>query len=161
MYGHRRLTSVLEWMGKHSLSIFVLVSSNLVVIAIQGFYWTKPENNIVRYCLLLCCCCCCCMLPVLPSKSNNWLRILFAGTLDCDTISAHITFYSTPPFSLYCIYFKQKREHCSRLLPKSTRKCLIALNCIGATCTISTIYFKINSCIISEPYLLAQHKGYQ
>nr|XP_004500724.1 uncharacterized protein LOC101494283 [Cicer arietinum] len=46
VYGHRRLTSVLEWMGKHSLSIFVLVSSNLAVIAIQGFYWTKPENNI-------------------------------------------------------------------------------------------------------------------
>lgn len=48
VYGHRRLTSVLEWMGKHSLSIFVLVSSNLVVIAIQGFYWKKPENNIVH-----------------------------------------------------------------------------------------------------------------
>ncbi|WJX36318.1 hypothetical protein P8452_24212 [Trifolium repens] len=48
VYGHRRLTSVLEWMGKHSLSIFVLVSSNLAVIAIQGFYWTKPENNIVH-----------------------------------------------------------------------------------------------------------------
>ncbi|GAU33645.1 hypothetical protein TSUD_310530 [Trifolium subterraneum] len=49
VYGHRRLTSVLEWMGKHSLSIFVLVSSNLAVIAIQGFYWTKPENNIVHW----------------------------------------------------------------------------------------------------------------
>jgi heparan-alpha-glucosaminide N-acetyltransferase len=36
-------------MGKHSLSIFVLVSSNLAVIAIQGFYLTKPENNIVRF----------------------------------------------------------------------------------------------------------------
>lgn len=47
VYGHRRLTSALEWMGKHSLSIFVLVSSNLAVIAIQGFYWRKPENNIV------------------------------------------------------------------------------------------------------------------
>ncbi|CAL0316990.1 unnamed protein product [Lupinus luteus] len=46
VYGHRRLTSVLEWMGKHAMSIFVLVSSNLAVIAIQGFYWTKPENNI-------------------------------------------------------------------------------------------------------------------
>ncbi|CAJ2642619.1 unnamed protein product [Trifolium pratense] len=49
VYGYRRLTSVLEWMGKHSLSIFVLVSSNLAVIAIQGFYWTKPENNIVHW----------------------------------------------------------------------------------------------------------------
>lgn len=49
VYGYRRLTSVLEWMGKHSLSIFVLVSSNLAVIAIQGFYLTKPENNIIHW----------------------------------------------------------------------------------------------------------------
>ncbi|KAB1207508.1 Heparan-alpha-glucosaminide N-acetyltransferase [Morella rubra] len=47
VYGHRRLTSVLEWMGMHSLSIFVLVTSNLAIIAIQGFYWSAPENNIV------------------------------------------------------------------------------------------------------------------
>ncbi|KAE9586603.1 hypothetical protein Lal_00004500 [Lupinus albus] len=49
VYGQRRLTSVLEWMGKHALIIFVLVSSNLAVIAIQGFYWTKPENNIIHW----------------------------------------------------------------------------------------------------------------
>lgn len=49
VYGYRRLTSVLEWMGKHSLSIFVLVSSNLAVIAIQGFYLTKPEYNIIHW----------------------------------------------------------------------------------------------------------------
>ncbi|TKY75506.1 Heparan-alpha-glucosaminide N-acetyltransferase [Spatholobus suberectus] len=49
VHGHRLLTAVFEWMGKHSLSIFVLVSSNLVVIAIQGFYWTKPENNIIHW----------------------------------------------------------------------------------------------------------------
>lgn len=47
VYGSRRLTSVLEWMGMHSLSIFVLITSNLAIIAIQGFYWTAPENNIV------------------------------------------------------------------------------------------------------------------
>ncbi|KAK7351934.1 hypothetical protein VNO77_11719 [Canavalia gladiata] len=47
--GHRRLTAVLEWMGKHSLSIFVIVSSNLAVIAIQGFYWSKPQNNIIHW----------------------------------------------------------------------------------------------------------------
>ena len=45
--GFRRLAYFLEWMGKHSLSIFVLVSSNLAVIAIQGFYLRAPENNIV------------------------------------------------------------------------------------------------------------------
>ncbi|CAJ1972966.1 unnamed protein product [Sphenostylis stenocarpa] len=49
VHGHRRLTAVLEWMGKHSLSIFVVVSSNLAVIAIQGFYWNKPENNLINW----------------------------------------------------------------------------------------------------------------
>jgi heparan-alpha-glucosaminide N-acetyltransferase len=49
VYGYRRLTSVLEWMGLHSLSIFVLITSNLAVIAIQGFYLTAPQNNIVHW----------------------------------------------------------------------------------------------------------------
>ncbi|KAG6651571.1 hypothetical protein I3843_06G115400 [Carya illinoinensis] len=49
VYGYRRLTSVLEWMGRHSLSIFVLIASNLAIIAIQGFYWTVPDNNIVHW----------------------------------------------------------------------------------------------------------------
>ncbi|XP_041010183.1 heparan-alpha-glucosaminide N-acetyltransferase-like isoform X1 [Juglans microcarpa x Juglans regia] len=49
VYGYRRLTSVLEWMGMHSLSIFVLITSNLAIIAIQGFYWTAPENNVVHW----------------------------------------------------------------------------------------------------------------
>ncbi|KAF9621437.1 hypothetical protein IFM89_021476 [Coptis chinensis] len=47
IYGYKRLTFVLEWMGIHSLGIFVLVTSNLAVIAIQGFYWSSPKNNIV------------------------------------------------------------------------------------------------------------------
>lgn len=47
VHGYRWLTSLLEWMGKHSLSIFVLVTSNVAVIALQGFYWKVPENNIV------------------------------------------------------------------------------------------------------------------
>ncbi|KAG5239134.1 heparan-alpha-glucosaminide N-acetyltransferase [Salix suchowensis] len=37
----------LEWMGKHSLIIFVLVTSNSAVISTQGFYWAAPENNMV------------------------------------------------------------------------------------------------------------------
>ncbi|KAL6963699.1 heparan-alpha-glucosaminide N-acetyltransferase [Sarracenia purpurea var. burkii] len=49
VYGYRQLTSVLEWMGKHSLSIYVIVISNLAVIAIQGFYWNAPKNNIVHW----------------------------------------------------------------------------------------------------------------
>ncbi|KAK4258481.1 hypothetical protein QN277_004924 [Acacia crassicarpa] len=49
VYGFRRWTRVLEWMGKHSLSIFVIVSSNLAVIAVEGFYWSMPENNLVHW----------------------------------------------------------------------------------------------------------------
>ncbi|KAI8028519.1 Heparan-alpha-glucosaminide N-acetyltransferase [Camellia lanceoleosa] len=49
IHGHRHLTCALEWIGKHALSIFVLISSNLAVIAIQGFYWNAPENNIIHW----------------------------------------------------------------------------------------------------------------
>ncbi|KAJ6692912.1 hypothetical protein OIU79_014612 [Salix purpurea] len=43
--GYRCLTFGLELMGKHSLIIFVLVTSNSAVISTQGFYWAAPENN--------------------------------------------------------------------------------------------------------------------
>lgn len=46
-HGYRRFAYLLEWMGNHALSIFVLISSNLAIIAIQGFYFHTPENNIV------------------------------------------------------------------------------------------------------------------
>ncbi|KAL3326387.1 hypothetical protein AABB24_037192 [Solanum stoloniferum] len=49
IYGWRHLMFVLEWMGKHSLSIFILITSNIAVILIQGFYWRDPQNNIVRW----------------------------------------------------------------------------------------------------------------
>ncbi|EYU37964.1 hypothetical protein ABFS82_02G007100 [Erythranthe guttata] len=49
VYGWRWLTFVLEWMGKHSLSIFILVTSNIVVITAQGFYLKSPHNNIVHW----------------------------------------------------------------------------------------------------------------
>lgn len=49
VYDYRCITFVLEWMGIHSLSIFVIVTSNLALIAIQGFYWADPENNIVHW----------------------------------------------------------------------------------------------------------------
>ncbi|GAA0175787.1 hypothetical protein Leryth_004410 [Lithospermum erythrorhizon] len=49
VHGWRNLILALEWMGKHSLSIFILVTSNVAVIAIQGFYWKRPENNIVHW----------------------------------------------------------------------------------------------------------------
>ncbi|KAI3717396.1 hypothetical protein L1987_68984 [Smallanthus sonchifolius] len=49
VYGWRRVAFGWEWMGKHSLSIFILVTSNLIVIAVQGFYWKAPHNNIIYW----------------------------------------------------------------------------------------------------------------
>ncbi|CAH9106867.1 unnamed protein product [Cuscuta epithymum] len=49
VYGQRRLTWLLEWIGKHSLTIFILLTSNIGVIAVQGFYWRTPQNNIVHW----------------------------------------------------------------------------------------------------------------
>ncbi|XP_054779273.1 uncharacterized protein LOC129287142 isoform X2 [Prosopis cineraria] len=49
VHGYRRLTRALEWIGKHSLSIFVIVSSNLAVIAVEGFYWSTTENNLIHW----------------------------------------------------------------------------------------------------------------
>lgn len=47
--GWRRIAFAFEWMGKHSLSVFILVTSNLVVIVVQGFYWKSPHNNIIYW----------------------------------------------------------------------------------------------------------------
>ncbi|KAL2459966.1 Protein of unknown function (DUF1624) [Abeliophyllum distichum] len=49
VYGWRWLTCVLEWMGKHSLSIFILITSNIIVVTVQGFYLKSPDNNIVHW----------------------------------------------------------------------------------------------------------------
>ncbi|KAL0928145.1 hypothetical protein M5K25_000012 [Dendrobium thyrsiflorum] len=49
--GYRCLTCILEWMGRHSLSIFILVPSNVAIIVLQGFYWRNPKNNIVHWVL--------------------------------------------------------------------------------------------------------------
>ncbi|WRX09130.1 Heparan-alpha-glucosaminide N-acetyltransferase [Theobroma cacao] len=45
--GYRRMTLVLEWMGKHALMIYILAACNIVPIIIQGFYWKQPQNNIL------------------------------------------------------------------------------------------------------------------
>ncbi|KAK4790479.1 hypothetical protein SAY86_017783 [Trapa natans] len=45
--GIRWATKVLEWMGKHALTIYVLAASNLLPIILQGFYWRYPGNNIL------------------------------------------------------------------------------------------------------------------
>ncbi|KAJ6386102.1 hypothetical protein OIU77_029130 [Salix suchowensis] len=52
--GYRCLTFGLEWMGKHSLIIFVLVTSNSAVISTQGFYWAAPENNMIHWIVYFC-----------------------------------------------------------------------------------------------------------
>ncbi|OAY71530.1 Heparan-alpha-glucosaminide N-acetyltransferase [Ananas comosus] len=49
VYGHRWTTFVFEHMGRHSLSIFILVPSNVAIILIQGFYWRSPNNNLVHW----------------------------------------------------------------------------------------------------------------
>ncbi|KAK6946441.1 hypothetical protein RJ641_013985, partial [Dillenia turbinata] len=46
VYGCRQWTVPLEWLGKHALLIFIILTSNIAIILIQGFYWAKPENNI-------------------------------------------------------------------------------------------------------------------
>lgn len=45
--GYQRPTIVMEWMGKHALAIFVLVACNLLPVILLGFYWGKPQNNIL------------------------------------------------------------------------------------------------------------------
>ncbi|XP_011020932.1 PREDICTED: heparan-alpha-glucosaminide N-acetyltransferase-like [Populus euphratica] len=46
--GFRRPTLVLEWMGMHALMIFILATSNVLPVVLQGFYWKQPGNNILR-----------------------------------------------------------------------------------------------------------------
>ncbi|KAF8378098.1 hypothetical protein HHK36_029434 [Tetracentron sinense] len=49
VYGCRRPTMVMEWMGMHALLIFILAACNVLPVVLQGFYWRKPENNIVNW----------------------------------------------------------------------------------------------------------------
>ncbi|MED6183619.1 hypothetical protein PIB30_039366 [Stylosanthes scabra] len=46
--GYSRLTMIMEWMGKHALMIYILAACNVFPIFIQGFYWGKPQNNILK-----------------------------------------------------------------------------------------------------------------
>ncbi|PIN01550.1 Heparan-alpha-glucosaminide N-acetyltransferase [Handroanthus impetiginosus] len=47
VYGCRRFTMVLEWMGKNALLIYILVACNILPLIAQGFYWRHPDNNIL------------------------------------------------------------------------------------------------------------------
>ncbi|KAI4304867.1 hypothetical protein MLD38_040328 [Melastoma candidum] len=46
-FGHRGPMILLELIGKHALLIFTLAATNVVPVMIQGFYWQRPENNIL------------------------------------------------------------------------------------------------------------------
>ncbi|GLJ08973.1 hypothetical protein SUGI_0099490 [Cryptomeria japonica] len=48
VYGYRRPTVLLEWMGLNALIIYALAACDLFAAAIQGFYWSLPKNNIVN-----------------------------------------------------------------------------------------------------------------
>ncbi|XP_024007139.1 heparan-alpha-glucosaminide N-acetyltransferase isoform X4 [Eutrema salsugineum] len=48
VYGYKRASLVLEWMGIHALTIYVLIACNLVFLIIHGFYWKKPINNLLH-----------------------------------------------------------------------------------------------------------------
>ncbi|KAI3473532.1 hypothetical protein Pfo_031376 [Paulownia fortunei] len=47
MYGYKRFTMVLEWMGMNAVLIYILVACNSLPFILQGFYWRHPRNNIL------------------------------------------------------------------------------------------------------------------
>ncbi|VAH47534.1 unnamed protein product [Triticum turgidum subsp. durum] len=49
LYGYRRPTVAMEWMGMHALMIFVLIACNILPIFIHGFYWGEPNNNLLKF----------------------------------------------------------------------------------------------------------------
>lgn len=49
MYGFRKPTISMEWLGKHALMIYVLVACNVLPMFIHGFYWKEPKNNLLKY----------------------------------------------------------------------------------------------------------------
>ncbi|CAM0904787.1 unnamed protein product [Alopecurus aequalis] len=49
LYGYRRPTIAMEWMGMHALMIFVLIACNVLPMFIHGFYWRDPSNNLLKF----------------------------------------------------------------------------------------------------------------
>ncbi|KAM0879055.1 hypothetical protein ACQ4PT_034503 [Festuca glaucescens] len=49
MYGFRKPTISMEWLGKHALMIYVLVACNILPMFIHGFYWKEPKNNLLKF----------------------------------------------------------------------------------------------------------------
>ncbi|KAG0468322.1 hypothetical protein HPP92_017650 [Vanilla planifolia] len=44
----RKPTLLFQWMGMNALIVYVLAACELFPIALQGFYWKKPSNNLVN-----------------------------------------------------------------------------------------------------------------
>lgn len=47
IYGYRKPTLVMEWLGMHALMVYILLGCNIFPLFAQGFYLREPENNIV------------------------------------------------------------------------------------------------------------------
>ncbi|KAG6474250.1 hypothetical protein ZIOFF_068175 [Zingiber officinale] len=47
IYGYRKPTLVMEWLGTHALMVYILLGCNIFPLFAQGFYLREPENNIV------------------------------------------------------------------------------------------------------------------
>ncbi|KAK4803138.1 hypothetical protein SAY86_001341 [Trapa natans] len=48
VYEYRRPMFPLEWVGTHSLKVFVIVACNIWLLVLQGFYLKEPRDNITR-----------------------------------------------------------------------------------------------------------------
>ncbi|XP_042412152.1 uncharacterized protein LOC122001463 isoform X1 [Zingiber officinale] len=47
IYGYRKPTLVMEWLGMHALMVYILLGCNIFPLFAQGFYLREPENNII------------------------------------------------------------------------------------------------------------------
>jgi predicted acyltransferase len=74
VYGYRRPTVAMEWMGMHALMIYVLIACNILPIFIHGFYWKEPKNNLVRCCNLTFS-----QIPVINATESRTRPILWAS----------------------------------------------------------------------------------
>ncbi|XP_042442690.1 heparan-alpha-glucosaminide N-acetyltransferase-like [Zingiber officinale] len=48
VFGYRRPTLAMEWLGKHALMVYILIGCNILPVLVQGFYWEEPRNNLLR-----------------------------------------------------------------------------------------------------------------
>lgn len=48
VYNWRSSTVLFKWVGAHSLLIYALFACGVLPIALQGFYWKSPQNNLIQ-----------------------------------------------------------------------------------------------------------------